>query len=34
MLAEYAKRACECGTKNHKKENVLKIVHESIEQLL
>lgn len=34
LLAEYAKRACECGIKNHKKENVLKIVHESIEQLL
>lgn len=34
LLKEYAKCACESGTKNHKKENVLKIVHESIEQLL
>ncbi len=33
LLAEYARRACECGVRNHKKENVLKIVHESIEQL-
>ena len=33
ILAEYAKRACECGLKNHKKENMLKVVHDSIEQL-
>lgn len=33
LLAGYARRACKCGIKNHKKENVLKIVHESIEQL-
>jgi len=33
LLAQYAKQACECGNRNHKKENVLKIVHESIEQL-
>jgi hypothetical protein len=33
LLVQYAKQACECGNRNHKKENVLKIVHESIEQL-
>lgn len=33
ILCEFAKRACECGIKNHKKENVLRIVHESMEQL-
>lgn len=33
VLTEYAKRACECGLKNHKKEKVLGIVHQSIEQL-
>jgi hypothetical protein len=34
VLLAYAKRACECGLENHKKETVLKTVHESIEQLL
>ncbi len=34
LLAEYAKQACECGNRNHKKENILKIVHETMEQLL
>ena len=34
LLWKYARQACECGIKNHKKQNVLKIVHESIEQLL
>lgn len=34
ILKEYAKNACDCGLKYHKKENVLQIVHNSIEQLL
>ena len=34
ILSDYARSASECGIKNHKKENVLRIVHESIEQLL
>lgn len=34
ILKKYAKQACECGMKNHKKEAVLKTVRESIEQLL
>ncbi len=33
ILCEYAKKACECGIKNHKKDDILKIVHNSIEQL-
>ncbi len=34
ILKKYAKQACECGMKNHKKEDILKTVRESIEQLL
>ena len=33
MLKDCAKSACECGIKNHKKENILNTVHQSIEQL-
>lgn len=33
ILCEYAKRSSECGIKYHKKENILKLVHDSIEQL-
>ena len=33
ILCEYAKKSSECGIRNHKKENILKAVHNSIEQL-
>ncbi len=34
ILAEYAKKACECGLEKHKKENILKIVRQAIDNLL
>ena len=33
ILIDYAKRACECGMKNHNKNNILELVHNSIENL-
>lgn len=33
ILCQYAKKSSDCGIKNHKKENILKLVHNSIEQL-
>ena len=34
ILSRAARRAYECGIKNHKKENILKAVHNTIEQLV
>lgn len=34
ILNEYAKKACECGLKNHKKEEVLRIFRKTIDEML
>lgn len=34
ILKEYAKQACACGMKNHKKENILQTVRQTIEEVL